>query len=285
MFRNLVLSGGSVKGVTYIGVLRFLEERGIISQFKNLIGSSVGALVCFFVAIGLNSFEIEQLIKVLFKEYMASSPNVENIINIFHTMGLDDGSIIMETVSKALHNKYNIHDITFIELAKKSGRNLVVCGTNLYNSSSVYFNVDKYPNMSVLKAIRISISIPFIMTPIVYEGAMYADAALFNNFPIDYFDGSLPQNTLGVLIKPKKKQFEPANMNIVTYISCLIDAHFFKMNDFKDDAYKNNKVVEISLDNNSTYHFDFKKFKFDLNSQEIDNFIATGYEAIKLSFG
>ena len=285
MYRNLVLSGGSIKGVAYIGCIRFLEESGIIHQFKNLIGSSVGSIVCLLICLGISCTEMTQFMKKLFSDYHTSTPNVDNIINIFNTMGLDDGSLIMKHIVELLHTKYNLFDITFIDLAKRSGKNLVVCGTNLTTAASIYFNVDTYPNMSVLKAIRISISIPFIFTPVLYENAIYADAALFNNFPIDYFDGSLPQNTLGIVIKSKQEEFDTSSFNIVKYISCLIDAHYFKINGLNFECYKNNnKIVTLNLPSSSTYHFDFKKFKFDLSPTDMENYTSLGYEIIKQHF-
>lgn len=285
MYRNLVLSGGSVKGVAYIGCIKLLEEKGIISQFKNLIGSSIGAIVCLMICIGLTSAEINSFMQRIFKEYQTTSPNIDNIINIFNSMGLDDGSIITKAVVDMLHTKYNLFDITFMELAKRCGKNLVVCGTNLSNATTTYFNVDTHPNMSVIKAIRISISIPFIFTPVVYENAIYADAALFNNFPIDYFDGCLPQNTLGFVIDSVKENFDASSMNIVKYISCLIDAHFYKINGLDFECYKNNnKLVILKLPANSTYHFDFKQFKFDLNTNEYNSYVLHGYEITKEHF-
>ena len=286
MYRNLVLSGGSVKGVAYIGCIKLLEERSIISQFKNLIGSSVGSIVCLMICLELSSSEMETHMKQIFKEYQTTAPNIDNIINIFNTMGLDDGTIITRSIINMLHSKINQFDITFMELAKRSGRNLVVCGTNLSTANTVYFNVDTHPNMSVLKAIRISISIPFIFTPVMYENAIYADAALFNNFPIDYFDGSLPQNTLGIVIQGAAVEtVDKSSMNIVKYISCLIDAHFYKINGLNFECYKNNnKIVVLKLPASSTYHFDFKQFRFDLNSTEFAKYVSLGYEITKQHF-
>lgn len=286
MYRNLVLSGGSVKGVAYAGCLKYLEEKGHLQHIKNLIGSSIGAVICFYLAIGLNSSEILKDIIQISKDYNAKTPNIDNIINIFTSMGLDDGSFIIEAISKQLYSRYGCHDITFIDLAKKTGKNLVICGTNISSVRSEFFNVDTYPNMSVIKALRISISVPFLFTPVIYEGNLYADAALFSNFPIEYFDGSLPQNTIGIVLKskPSNEPIDAASMNLVKYMTSLIDAYFFKVNTPSIDPYQNNKIVEVYMEDTSPYHFDFKKFKFDINVNVIDDYVNIGYELTRQSF-
>ena len=49
--------------------------------------------------------------------------------------------------------------------------------------------------MSVLLAIRISMSLPFIFTPVFYNGCHYVDGALLRNFGIEFCD---PQKTIGL---------------------------------------------------------------------------------------
>lgn len=284
MYRNLVLSGGSVKGIAYIGCIKYLEEIGRINEFKNLIGSSVGAIVCFTICCGLPSSEITSIVKSMFHDYQKKLPNIDNIINVFNTMGIEDGNFIVDSLSAIMFKKFGTHDMTFMDLVKKTGKNLVICGSNLTTSKTEFFNVDNTPNMSVLKALRISISIPIIFTPVMHDGAVYADAALFSNFPIEYFEGSLPQNTLGIHIRCQKEGYDTSHMNIVKYVSCLIDAYFFKMNDIKSDVHNNNKIVEISIHTDAKYDFDFKKFKFNINATTIDNYIQLGFESIKQSF-
>ncbi|HEY8395261.1 MAG TPA: patatin-like phospholipase family protein, partial [Bacilli bacterium] len=57
---NAVFEGGGIKGLAYVGVMRFLEKRGF--QFNKVGGTSVGAVFAALIAAGYNSYEIEELI-------------------------------------------------------------------------------------------------------------------------------------------------------------------------------------------------------------------------------
>ena len=46
---NLVLSGGGVKGLCYVSLMRILEEeKNIAKDIKNYGGCSIGIFFCFY---------------------------------------------------------------------------------------------------------------------------------------------------------------------------------------------------------------------------------------------
>ena len=55
----VVLSGGGAKGLAHIGVLKYLEERGIPIDF--IAGTSMGAIIGGFYAAGYSPAEIEKI--------------------------------------------------------------------------------------------------------------------------------------------------------------------------------------------------------------------------------
>ena len=50
MYVDLVCKGGGVKGIALVGSVCYLEERGYV--FKNIAGTSVGAIVASLLAVG-----------------------------------------------------------------------------------------------------------------------------------------------------------------------------------------------------------------------------------------
>lgn len=58
---NLVLEGGSVRGLAHIGVIHTLETAGFLSTLKRVAGSSIGGLVALAVAIGYKPKELDQV--------------------------------------------------------------------------------------------------------------------------------------------------------------------------------------------------------------------------------
>src|SRR5678815_4957906 len=57
---GLVLSGGGVKGMAHIGVLKALEENGIPVDY--ITGTSAGAVIGSLYSIGLSPAQIEALV-------------------------------------------------------------------------------------------------------------------------------------------------------------------------------------------------------------------------------
>ena len=58
----IVLSGGSEKGVVYVGVLKFLEEMNILPSIECIYGVSIGAIFTVLMTIGYTSSELEYLV-------------------------------------------------------------------------------------------------------------------------------------------------------------------------------------------------------------------------------
>lgn len=62
-FENIAFSGGGAKGVALAGALRQLEERGIGQNVKNVAGSSAGAMMATFYALGAEVDDLEQILR------------------------------------------------------------------------------------------------------------------------------------------------------------------------------------------------------------------------------
>lgn len=200
MYTNLVLSGGGVRGLAFVGCIEVLESQPYFPFFRNFIGASVGSIFALFLTCGYSSSEIVEFINTHVMDSKYTQLNFKNIMNFYTTCGLDDGTNLMEIIKLILTNKGCEPDITFMQLGKKMGRNLIVTGSNLTNHSIEYFNIDNSPDMPVHVAIRISTCVPLIFTPVVYNDSYYVDACIYNNFPIEYFKRE-STTTCGILLK------------------------------------------------------------------------------------
>src|SRR5262249_266067 len=64
----LVLKGGGVKGIAYVGALEVLEEYGY--HFNHFVGTSAGAISAALLAVGYTSEELEHILsKTNFTEF------------------------------------------------------------------------------------------------------------------------------------------------------------------------------------------------------------------------
>jgi NTE family protein len=284
MFHNLVLSGGSLKGIAYLGCFQTLEELDLVKHLKVVVGSSIGAFMGMMLCSGMKSGEMLQLVKAELSHYLSNYEiDVDNILNIFNTMGVDDGKFFIEVCRKVLQLRFNCEDMTFLEFAKRSGKHLVVCVSNLTKHETEYLSVDTAPNLSVIKAIRMSVSLPIIFTPVTHNHDYYGDAAIFNNFPVDYFkDEHTLQDTLCFEItNPEQTYTDKQPMNLFIYFKMMIDSIYYRINSKAFDATKNNKVISLKFGSGNPYDFDIKTFKFNLTPALFEEYRLMGYNETK----
>jgi NTE family protein len=197
MIKNLVFEGGGVKGIAFCGAIRVLEEKKMLSNVKNYIGSSAGAIMALMLSIGLTSIEIEDILKTMdYDKFLDLRWGVLNKLYYFISKyGIHKGEYLLKFVGQLLEKQTGNKNITFQELHHKYGNNLVITGTNIDAGIVEYFSHTSYPNMPVKIAIRISMSIPFLFEAVRYDGNLYVDGGILNNYPFNYFTDY--ENTIG----------------------------------------------------------------------------------------
>jgi len=159
---SLVLSSGGARGVAHIGVIEELEKQGF--EIKSIAGTSMGALVGGMYATGeLN----------VYKEWMCSLDKMDvfNLIDItFSRNGIMKGDKILRQMQKMIPDR-NIEDlpVTYVAVA-----------ADISNDKEIVFN-----SGSLYEAIRASISIPTVFTPLIKEGFYIVDGGVLNPIPIN----------------------------------------------------------------------------------------------------
>ena len=182
--KHLVLSGGGLLGISYIGLLRYLEESHIINNIKSISGSSAGSFFGCLIALGYTSKELETIVKTIkLKEYV--NINAESIINFMRTKGLESGKYLINLIKKCIKDKTGDENITFIQLKEKYKIELQIGVTNLSKYKFELLNSTNSPDIPIYKAIRASTALPFIFEPYVIGDDVYCDGGLLDNFPID----------------------------------------------------------------------------------------------------
>ena len=196
-YTTICLSGGGIKGFSFIGALEYMEEQNKIniSEINNWVGTSAGSLVSFILSIDYSIKDLKEF--VLDFNFKKLIPDVD-IDNLFNHHGIDNGDKIMLIMKNFLKEKLDLDDITFEDHMKITNKKLTIIGTNYSKGIEAVFNHILTPKMSVLLAIRISMSVPIIFTPVLYENDYYIDGGFVNNFPLDQCN---PLYTLGIYIK------------------------------------------------------------------------------------
>jgi NTE family protein len=175
----LVLSGGGAKGIAHIGVLKFLEEKGIVPDL--IAGTSVGAIIGGAYACGMTAKELEDFIlnDFNYKDYfdirtihlpeMAWTRALqagETMRNLFNRLGADGGEKIYAKLLEMTKDKdFGQEKIPFICNA-----------VDIVHHRHVILDSGK-----IAAAIRASMAVPGLITPSVSGDSLLVDGGVVDN--------------------------------------------------------------------------------------------------------
>jgi len=190
---GLALSGGGARGAAHIGVLRVLEREGI--PIDCIAGTSFGALVGGLCALGYSADEMERILErqdwnAIFSNLPERrlSPLTENknfrYLGQLHFKGISpefpaglySGQRMIEvlddlTLARMLpaENDFDRLSIPFRAVA-----------TDLLTGKPYVFS-----RGSMTKALRASMGIPMVFTPVAKDDMLLVDGGLSDNLPVD----------------------------------------------------------------------------------------------------
>jgi predicted acylesterase/phospholipase RssA len=265
---TLVLSGGGIKGIAYIGVIKYLQENNILKNINKFIGTSIGAFFSILLIIGYTYENLLDFI-ILFDLTNLNKKNINNLLSLF---GIDSGKHFLIVLENMFISKKFDVNITMKELFDITKKELIVSGVCLNDRKCHYFSHVTHPNIKVITAIRISISIPIIFVPVEYNNKLWVDGALMDNYPIHLCKSHL-NTVLGVYLNDK---FESSSIDnyedyFLSIIQCLI-------NGVSDNLIDNYKLNTINID------LKINMLEEKININNIMDIINKGYEEINLFF-
>lgn len=266
MFINGVFEGGGIKGLAYIGAIRFLEERGF--QFKQVGGSSVGSLFSALLAAKYNSYEIEKIVSEFDINILTATKSKKTIakfINGIKYKGLYTMSYFENFLDNMLDDK-NCRYFRDVKVGEDYLLKIIVTDyknkkmITIPNDLGEYnYSKDAFP---IAKAVAMSCSMPIVFIPYKIHDNVFIDGGVVNNFPINLFSSSnIP--TIGF----KLNEYAKENSFI---------------NKYKDKIFKSN--VEYKLDAYNIVDINTKDYKVTDFKKGLDNYkdlIRLGYNSMR----
>jgi NTE family protein len=175
---TLVLTSGGILGVTYGGVFRCMEERGItLDSFTEIYGTSIGALVGLLVMCNMSYVNIRRLLQQLpvKKLFQVTS---EGLIGFADYQGIDRGLGLRSICNHILSRTFRNPNITFGELGQRTGKHFVVNATNVRKGEEVIFGTVETPDIKVEDAVLASAAIPFLYAPVRLNNMVLVDGGV-----------------------------------------------------------------------------------------------------------
>jgi NTE family protein len=208
---KLAFSGGAIKGIAYIGVFKKIEEmiyERCLVETKADFDASKCDIPIFNIkkicAVSVGSiFSLIYLLKYTYTEMLEEVLNKKfdqlkdiRIMNFVSKYGLDSGVNLISWIQSLMIKKGVNPSITLKDFYDSNGVDFQIMATNLNKYCYKKFNYLETPDIKVIDAIRMSISVPFLFTINEFEGDIHVDGGLIDNYPIKVFEGDL-KNFLG----------------------------------------------------------------------------------------
>ncbi|CAM3974099.1 patatin-like phospholipase family protein [Flavobacterium antarcticum] len=188
----LVLSGGGAKGIAHIPLLQTLDSLNIVPDL--IVGNSMGSVVGGLYAMGYSGDSIaaivkqanwEELIggrvslknvsveeKTEFNRYLVEMDYVKGKVGIGKFL-LNDQNL-RQFISLLTFPSYNIDDFDKLPIPFRA------VATDIVNGRVVVLK-----SGSLAIAMRASMSLPGVFSPVPFKETLLVDGAILNNFPVD----------------------------------------------------------------------------------------------------
>jgi len=190
---GLALSGGGLRGLAQVGVLKVLEENNIPVDY--IVGTSIGAVIGGLYASGYTADEIWALSeKIKWAEFLKDVPvraaqflgekqkrsrawiqfrlkGLKPYIPEAYTPGQRLNELLTDLF---LNAPFHSQNFTHLPIP------LRIIATDLLTGQKIVFE-----HGDIIEAIRASIAIPLLFSPVSYKNMLLADGGLLDNIPVE----------------------------------------------------------------------------------------------------
>ncbi|MEL7001655.1 MAG: patatin-like phospholipase family protein [Bacteroidota bacterium] len=186
---GLALSGGGVRGVAHLGLIKALEENNI--AIKAISGTSAGSIVAAFYASG---YSVDDILDVIL--------NIK-AIKLLRPALSKTGLLKMNNLYKALEELLPKNDFSGLSIP------VTISATNIRTGLTEYFDEG-----DLIGAVCSSSCIPVLFDPFEHNGQLYIDGGILNNLPAEPLVGKV-DCIMGSHCNPIDRDFDPRNARLV----------------------------------------------------------------------
>lgn len=219
--RHVVLGGGAMYGIMYIGVLMQLCGHDVdtykrwVHNVRGVAGTSAGAIVGFLLAAGLSPWAMLDTVATCgLPRVMKGMLDLEPAA-VARTNALTSGEAVEEVCRDLVRRITGSSDTTLSQFFRQTGKQFVVVVTNLDTQSAEFWDHVSEPDLPVWLAIRATSSLPGIFPMVALpDGRRVVDGGLVCNVPCVFPSHS----TLTLLVQNYRRpgqKLPPYLLNVV----------------------------------------------------------------------
>lgn len=285
---GVVLGGGGAKGAAHIGVLKHLEEIGIPVDY--VAGTSMGSIIGGLYAMGYSPDELASLIANMnWSQYVGNS--IDRSAMSLETRERRSTYIVSIpfSLSRLFSTKLDTQSIGFIPSAFVNNTALI----NLFNDLCVGYQKEMDFNDlpipfacvatdiktgkevdirhgSVPTAMRASMAIPGVFTPVPMDNHLLVDGGLVNNFPADLVKKMGADIIIGVEVTDADTLIAEDDVTLPDVLNGLID------NAINNKRFENQALCKLHITPDITGYG-----TLSFNHDAIDSLVNRGYREAK----
>ncbi len=266
-----LFGGGAIRGVSYIGAIKAMEELGL--EVQTFGGSSVGSIIAGLLAVGYTAEELKEIfIKVNFELFKDIS------IGIGPLFAISKGEVFLEWVRELIETKFYGEKykkganraVTFKDIEK----NLVIITTNLSNFECKEFSRFETPDYEIASAIRISSCMPGLMKPIEYNNTLLVDGDLQKSLPMWKLSNNLVSRDERILEFRLEGDYDKNNISGIDYANAVYSCMTAMSTSFITSIYGDNDKYDYIVLNTG----DIVIVDFNMNEAKRNELIESGYK-------
>jgi predicted acylesterase/phospholipase RssA len=233
--KYLVLGPASMGIYSLIGSLKAMESK--LVDVREISGSSAGAILALFLALGISVDEILNI---------SLSLDILNFVKIrigsfFNKFGFVDMGPIRDKIVEICGC-----DPTFSDLEM----NIHISAFCLNSSQTEYFSKVSHPDMKVIDAVCMSMAVPFIFACGKYKGKTYIDGGTGEQYPIVPFLDKKPHEITCIKIKMDTVYRENID-NPIKFIESIVYSSIRKRDEYILPA----NYIEINVGDTNVFDF------------------------------
>ncbi len=271
----VVLSGGGAKGVAHISALKVIEEEGIPIDY--IAGTSMGAIIGGLYALGYSPSQLDTLVRNMDwewllsdrpkrvyrtlmereneKRYILSVPMTRRI-TLQKPESIGKGQNISDMFAALTVDYHDSIDFRRLPIP------FACVATNLTDGSEVILE-----RGVLAEAMRASMAIPGVFSPVRKDSLVLIDGGMVNNFPVDVARRMGADIVIGVDVQQGLHEADKLN-SLSGILSQIVDIAC--QNKYKDNRQQTDVYIKVNVQGYSAASF---------TRQAIDTLIRRGWQA------
>ena len=272
-----IFGGGGIRGLAYCGAYKALLENNI--NLTGYAGSSIGAVFSTLLALKYNYDEIYEILSNTGFEMF-----IDLNLDLKKEIAVSKGNIFYDWIKEKIERKFYQENykkgqnepVTFIDIKE----NLIVYSVNLTTMKFMEFSKEKTPDFEIAKAVRASVSMPGLFTPLEYDNNLLVDGDLLKSTPlwrVSNFIKNLDERIIEFRLEDNSS--EKKINNSLEYLNRVYNAISGFATDYIIDLYKEkDKFDYIKINTKDISVIDFliskekKKMLFETGYNETNSY-------------